>query len=35
MSQLEDLKTFHFNPADLRKNQKVGGGEKVQMQCHY
>lgn len=27
MSQLEDLKTFHFNPADLRKNQERGGGE--------
>lgn len=34
MSQLEDLKTFHFNPADLRKNQEREG-EKVQMQCHY
>ena len=40
MSQLEDLKTFHFNPAALRKNQQ-GGGRKyrcnaiINIQIHY
>ena len=27
MSQLEDLKTCHFNPADLKKKQGGGGVE--------
>lgn len=37
MSQLEELKTCHFNPAVLKKAKGWGGGGgglKVQTQCH-